>query len=238
VKKCKFFVLFLCVSLRSEKWDYRVPNEYGTHQPVLYEIVNRTKGPVVEFGCGNGSTDLLHEICKKQGRLLISIDDDLSWLNKYRQKYLGDGCSPDNSGWHLFFYVPGKKGNSHDHWLQFFKECSLLNNLNFELCFVDQSPWLARYETIKKFRNKVKYIILHDCDFFPRTGICGKVIKHSDSAAYVPGVFDFSDIFAYFKVYFPPAPWPLFSGPPTLLGSNFISDLPDVDYIKYSQSNL
>ena len=211
------------------KWSMNDP--YVTHQPILYEIARKTTGPIIEFGCGNGSTDLLHEICKKDNRILISIDDDFNWLNKFSQKYLGDGYEPDNLGWHKFYYVPGKKDNINpEHWIKFFEEFELLKTLNFDVCFIDQSPWLARYETIKMFRHKARYVILHDCNYFPEQGIFGKVIKPLISATCTPGVFDFSDVFAYFKVYFPPCPWPGPTGPPTLLGSNFESDLPDIDY--------
>ena len=50
-------------------------------------MVKSTRGPVIEFGCGDGSTALLHEICKESGRILVSLDDDLKWLDKSRKKY-------------------------------------------------------------------------------------------------------------------------------------------------------
>jgi hypothetical protein len=94
------FTFALCAKIDfAHRW-----NDWATHQPVLYTIALNTIGPIIEFGCGNSSTDLLHEICKKSNRILISIDDDLDWLNKFRQKYLGDGYELDNSGWHKFYY--------------------------------------------------------------------------------------------------------------------------------------
>lgn len=115
---------------------------YGTHQPVLYTLAINTMGPIIEFGCGNSSTDLLHEVCKQTNRLLISIDDDEAWLNKFRSKYLGDGYCEDNSGWHKFFYVPGKFDNwDPNHWIPFLNEFfSSYQATDFELCFIDQSP--------------------------------------------------------------------------------------------------
>lgn len=74
---------------------------------------------------------------------------------------------------------------------------------------------------------------MHDCDYFPGTGIFGKVIKPSVYAQGIGGIFDYSDVFKYFKVYFPPLPWPGFSGPQTLLGSEFENDFPEIDYSKY-----
>lgn len=207
---------------------------YATHQPVLYEIASSTTGPIIEFGCGYGSTDILHEICRKSGRILISIEDDEEWLNQFSPKYLGDGYELDNSGWHKFYFVPGKKDHtSCEHWLTFFKEHKELFDDQYALTFVDQSPWQARLETIKKFRSISKYIILHDCDFFPEYHFAGKTVLHTDYENSIPGIYEFDDIISHYKLYYPLKPWPLFSGPPTLLGSDFVSDFPEINYENY-----
>lgn len=46
------------------------------------------------------------------------------------------------------------------------------------------------------------------------------------------GEFDFQDVFFYFRVYFSAQPWLGDSGPPTLLGSNFDGNFPDIDFSK------
>ena len=207
---------------------------YSTHQPVLYQIAKSTTGPIIEFGCGYGSTDLLHAICKKEGRLLISLDDDREWLEKFSTKYLGDGYATDNSGWHKFYFVPGKNNQdpaSPAHWVKFMDELNILKTTVFDLCFVDQSPWLARWETIKRMKETSIYVILHDCDYFSREKIFGTEIKPIVNRQ--PGIMDFSDVFPFFKVYFPNQPWPCDTGPPTLVGSNFESALPDVNFAEF-----
>lgn len=212
-------------------------NPYATHQPVLYTMATKTTGPIIEFGCGVGSTALLHEICKKDHRLLVSVEDDLAWLDKYRQKYLHDGYETDNSGWHKFYYIPRPKNSASyekaEHWIQFLENFELLQTTQFELCFVDQAPWQARTETVLRLKEKVKYIILHDCDFFAEfsgSTMLGSAIQSIDYDNQTPGIYDFSKIFAHFKVYFPVKPWAARTGPPTLLGSNYDSDLPEIDY--------
>lgn len=229
----KQFITFLIITSLATSLDAKPDlsfstHPYGTHQPFLYTIAKNTTGPIIEFGCGNGSTGLLHDLCKETGRTLITLEDDLEWLNIFRKKYLGDGYYEDNSGWHKMFFVPGKK-NIHDpspeHWLRFFETFEYLTTLKFDVCFVDQSPWLARYETVKLMKDRALYVIVHDCDYFPKTGIFGKTIRPIDLGRSIPGEFDFSDMFQYFKTYFPPLPWPGETGPPTLIGSNFTEEL-------------
>lgn len=210
------------------RWD-----TYSTHQPVLYSAVISTKGPIIEFGCGYGSTDMLHEICEKDHRILITLEDDLSWMEKFSSKYEGRGYNKDNTGWHKFYFVPGKNPKDHEnpsHWVKFLNEFKLLDELNFDVCFIDQSPWLARYETLKKMKQKARFVIIHDVDYFPMKNIFGKVIKPISQMT--EGEFDFHDVFIYYKVFFPDKPWPGFTGPPTLIGSNIDSNFPDVDFSK------
>lgn len=221
-------------------------NPYATHQPVLYKIAKMTTGPIIEFGCGDGSTDMLHALCKATGRLLISIDHDEEWLSRYSNKYLGDGYSADNSGWHKFILVPKHDGStSLEDWTLFLDQCSFLKDVDFDLCFIDQSPGLARTETILRLKNRARYVILHDCDMY--VALVGQQIKSIDGENYtsqaigyqiepmdrqnqVPGIYDFTPTFSAFKVFFPPKPWAGSSGPPTLLGSNFEEELPNVNF--------
>ncbi len=228
---CVFFLLLFCFVSGDDNrffWD-----SFSTHQPVLYAVAQATKGPIIEFGCGHGSTDLLHEICEKEGRILITLEDDLPWMKKFLSKYEGKGYEADNSGWHKFFYVPGKNlkdPESPAHWVKFLDEFKILDELTFDVCFIDQSPWLARWETLKRMKDKARFVVVHDVDYFPKMHIFGSVIKPISNRR--EGEFDFHDIFLYSKVYFPKQPWPGDTGPPTLLGSNFDPDFPIVDYSK------
>ena len=137
------------------------------------------------------------------------------------------------SGWHKFFVIPKNPGNTLlEDWIVFLDQCEWLKEIDFDLCFVDQHPFPARTETILRLKKQAKYIILHDCDMYV-SGELGLRIKHLDAINQEPGIYDFSQTFANFKVYFPAKPWAGQSGPPTLLGSNFFDDLPEVDFNKY-----
>jgi len=45
------------------------PN-WGTHQVPLITVVVNTKGPILELGCGDFSTPILHALCTAEKRLL------------------------------------------------------------------------------------------------------------------------------------------------------------------------
>lgn len=227
--KSIFLVLLTWTSLLSAEipFSHRT-HAYHTHQPVLHKMASDTSGPIIEFGCGYGSTELLHEICKVNKRLLISLDDNLEWLNIFREKYQSD------SEWHKFVFVPGKPSADSDnahHWVEFMNNFDLLQEYNFDICFIDQHPWQGRVETIKYMKDKAKFLIIHDCDYFPTVGLFGTTIIPTENNR--PGVFDFQDVFRYFKVYFPLCPWPVWTGPPTLLGSDFEENLPEINFNEY-----
>ena len=194
-------------------------NRYQTHQPHLKEYVLKTQmdnKPIIEFGSGDYSTNMLHEMCKESNRLLITIDDNEEWLSRYRH------LENDN---HKFYLVDKLHDDPLENWITFLDtQTDLLNN-DYGIVFVDQDPQKARYETIKRYKNICDYLILHDCDAFPEkrphllpNHTFGKVIKHIVNGT-TEGEYDFSDEFIYSKVFWPNKPWPGPTGPPTLVSS-------------------
>lgn len=189
---------------------------YSTHQPVLYEALLRTSGPVVEFGCGHGSTVLLHRFCAKHNRQLFSLESNGEWLAKFI-KY----AAPR----HTFIYV--------DDWVNALVDVRGEPWAYCEVALVDQHPWRARHLTIQAIKDTTKFIVLHDCDYFPGGGFFGKSLKKL-SGAKDRGLRTYDDVFEYYKEFFPLEPWPYPpTGPPTLLASNFESCDWDVDFKKY-----
>ena len=76
-------------------------DSFGTHRACLVDLIKNTKGNIIECGCGNSSTILIKDLIKNTDRKLISLESNLSWLNKF--KHLED----DN---HKLFYI--NAGNS------------------------------------------------------------------------------------------------------------------------------
>ncbi|MEN9654525.1 MAG: hypothetical protein RL235_637 [Chlamydiota bacterium] len=226
MKSITTFLFCFTTLLCSGEHSRFLHDDWSTHQPVLFAAANTTKGPIIEFGCGYGSTDMLHEICAKEGRLLISLDDHSDWLNRFATKY-------KDTPWHRFVHVPGKNYHQPEdpsHWICFLDTFEPLQSIEFDVCFIDQAPWLARYETVKRVKDKALFVIVHDVDYFARNHIFGSTIRPIQNRT--PGIFDFSDLFRSFQVYFPHSPWPGDTGPPTLIASNRTSTLPAVDYTR------
>lgn len=59
---------------------------YMSHFPVLAAVVANSTGPVLELGCGDGSTPMLHEMCRPTKRPLLTVEHDAGWLNKFHAR--------------------------------------------------------------------------------------------------------------------------------------------------------
>ncbi len=57
--------------------------DWDNHRCLLWYALENTTGPVIEMGCGDGSTRQLHEYCASRSRLLHSFDTDQDWLNRF-----------------------------------------------------------------------------------------------------------------------------------------------------------
>lgn len=197
-------------------WDW-----FSSHQPILYEALRRTSGMVVDFGCGEGSTELLHELCKPTERHLITFDNDMKYLSRYEHL---------KTSWHEIIFV--------EDWVTLLLTHEEKPWLNCDVALVDQMPWEARTLTVQVIKDHAKFVLVHDVDYFPGHGIFGYNRDPIDGAKHI-GLRTYEDTFKYWKEFFPLEPWPYEpSGPPTLLGSNFLECDWDVDYEKYVENEL
>lgn len=178
-------------------------DEYATHQPVLYSALKRTGGPVIEFGCGYGSTPLLHNYCEIRKRELLSLDTDKDWIEQFADYA---------SQWHTLAHVKG--------WEQVLSDDRIVGR-RWAVALVDQAPWEARHLTLMAIRYTARFIVLHDCDYYPEHELFGVQIAPLGGTAN-RGERTYDDMFKYWKEHFPLDPWPYErTGPPTLIGSNF-----------------
>lgn len=125
-------------------WDFQNSCGYGTHQPVLYEAIKYTSDiphPILELGCGNFSTDLIHAMAYGK-RNIISLDHNKAWIDKFGS-------------------VEG-----HEFKCVSYEEMKMPGA--FSVVFVDQGDWQSRADCIKHYRHMAYLVVLHDSDYLER----------------------------------------------------------------------
>lgn len=196
-------------------FSHRTSND-ATHQPVLYEAVMRTAGPVLELGCGEGSTPLLHHVCLPQQRMLFTIDNNEPCLARYSNLMAGDA--------HRFMLVP--------EWDSFFRDSGVAER-DYGVIFIDSAPWESRAMAVAALKDRATFVVIHDADYFPRHGLFGREHEPLNGASQ-RGRRDYGDVFMSWQEFFPLEPWPYpLTGPPTLLGSNRTRCELAIDYSRY-----
>lgn len=117
---------------------------YSSHLPVLMEAMNRTTGDVLELGPGFFSTPVLHWMCKKQGRNLLTIENNYKWHYMCRQYYMTD---------------------LHKHlWFRNWDDADSAIRKEWGLVLIDHSPSERRVVEIEKLANLTQVIVIHDSD--------------------------------------------------------------------------
>lgn len=122
---------------------------YGTHLPALMAAVERTNGPIVEFGCGYYSTLVLHEFCRQSKRRLVSAETDMEWLNKFINLR-------DDYSWHEFYHVTD--------WDVFQRDIIRTSSVLWGVAFVDHKPGERRAVDIQLLRQHARLIVVHDTE--------------------------------------------------------------------------
>lgn len=122
--------------------NINVSIRYSTHIPVVLEAMKRTTGDVLELGPGVFSTPLLHWLCDRQKRHLLTVEHDPKWFRfcskYYRTKY-------------------------HKHQLvSNYDEAEI--DKEWDVALIDHSPSGRRIVEIRRLANLAKYIIIHDSE--------------------------------------------------------------------------
>lgn len=118
-----------------------ISKNYGSHLPVLMEVMRRTEGDVLELGTGLMSTPFLHWSCFDKKRRLVSVDNHeyIKFMASFRDDF--HELLPVNSFDDVDF-------SSHE----------------WDVVLVDQAPAISRREHIKHLANWAKYIVVHDTE--------------------------------------------------------------------------
>lgn len=193
---------------------------YYTHQPYLTEVCKFVNGNILECGCGEGSTILLKQLIQNTNRKLVSLESNLDWLNKYT--HLADSS-------HTFYHIDANNDDTMETGNKWVKHI-IDNQLNdFDIVFIDSSPWLSRKCCFDYFLNKAKVIVVHDFDYFPLHNIIGNV-TYTENKVYngkriVKHNCNLEGVVKNYRLFHPPEDF--FAGdtgPPTLVCSNTMDD--------------
>lgn len=114
---------------------------YASHLPILAKVVEKTTGPILEYGMGF-STTLFHTMCKQQKRLVVSYENDRKWYEKFKEY---------NCDWHYIKFV--------EDW-----DSIPTEYIDWGLVFLDHRPAMRRRVDALKYKNKADYILLHDSE--------------------------------------------------------------------------
>lgn len=117
---------------------------YESHYVALASLVARTNGPVLELGVGEGSTPLLHYLCR--GRRLVSADNGREWLRRFG--------GYDIPGQHEFVYV--------EDWDKL--DGIIEREVRWSVALVDFAPGEKRISAAMQLKDVCDYIICHDSE--------------------------------------------------------------------------
>jgi hypothetical protein len=148
---------------------------YYTHIPILSLMVYITNGPILELGCGFGSTPLLHYLC--YNRKLISAENSKEWIDIFQKRLSSDK--------HTFLFI--------NNW----EEISKINEI-LSVVFVDNSPPGARGKCIELLFDKADYFVLHDVNELTNNEV---KIKYDYGYENIFPKFKFRWDFKYFNVW-------------------------------------
>jgi len=124
--------------------NINVSMRYSTFMPMLLEAMSRTHGDVLELGAGVFSTPLLHWLCEKEKRNLLTIESDPLW-SRFTSTYL-------RSNYHTFLQVK--------QW----DDATPHINKSWDVVLVDHSPSGRRITEIEKLANLSKFLVIHDSE--------------------------------------------------------------------------
>lgn len=213
---------------------------YGTHANFLSASLEFVKNVstedyfLIEIGTGGESSRILRNHIQNDPKAkLISMESDPEWIVKYQREY---------SDHERHEIIEVSKNSS---WLsELEKLVTRIGHDRIELAFIDSAPWESRTISALILRDISKLLLIHDVDYFPRTKTWGRELdpikfkkdnkrKYGSLTREKIGRRNYDDMFKYWIECFPEIPG-YFTGPPTLIGSNFI----DVNRLKFETAGI
>jgi hypothetical protein len=114
----------------------------SSYLPVLIKTVLETKGPILEMGAGPFSTPVLHWLCSKNRRTLVTCENNSE------------------------SYAFAKQFQSRNHKIVLVKDWDEVTagDTHWSVVLIDHAPEFRRPVEAIKFKNNADYIVLHDTE--------------------------------------------------------------------------
>jgi len=136
------FFLVLFIASKAEARNIGNDSKFATHMPALITAVVNTDGPVLEMGCGDFSTPLLHAICAANKRFLLTAETNRNWMNLFVDL---------ERNWHQFQHVDSVRG---------WNDIGL--GVYWSVVFIDHAPGERRVVDIRRLRSYADVFVVHD----------------------------------------------------------------------------
>lgn len=123
---------------------FKSKSDWDSHKPLLGFAIYKERGllPIIEFGCGKGSTPFITEAIKDDNNVLfLTVDNNAEYLELVKDDVSKVGIAVLVNDYFDF---------------EIFGEIGLL--------FIDCAPAEIRKELITKYSTKARVIIVHDTE--------------------------------------------------------------------------
>lgn len=123
--------------------DFEITNDWDSHKPMLYWVVFHMKqGHIVEFGCGDGSTNQLWNLTTKMGMGFRSYETNEEWAKKFDDRVVKT----------CYRYMTACTDLLHQ------------SRVRPAVVFIDCAPGELRKELIEFWRHNAYVIVVHDTE--------------------------------------------------------------------------
>lgn len=200
---------------------YQPDGGMGSHKKYLKFILDSliVENPIiVEAGSGDNSTGVFTNYFKNKKFTFYSFENHKEWHEKMSKKFKNNNSK--------FIYL-------NDEVYSEIRSQILSDGVEkIDLTFIDSSPWASRTNVKNLLTDLSNIVCIHDADYFPHANLWGdevKPIKNRPKNKYFYGKLikenlglrTYDSEFTYWVEIFPSRPG-YFTGPPLLVGSNFI----------------
>lgn len=124
----------------------------GTHMSFFLTAVAHTNGPILELGAGDYSTPLLHAVCSREKRYLMTADTSMGLLCNFLDL---------QRSWHAFCYVPVYEDDLElnakpERW------DNVGGEIDWSVVIVNHRPGERRVKDIERLRSRAEIFVIHD----------------------------------------------------------------------------